>query len=627
MRSQKPLLTRRSLLRSAGVLGGAGALGALLPAWARSPVVDPAVERSNLGIHELPGSDFDLEIGHTPVSIDGRADDAITINGTVPGPLLRWREGDRVTLRVTNRLHHDTSIHWHGLLLPPDMDGVPGISFPGIHPGETFEYHFPVKQSGTYWYHSHSGLQEQLGHYGPIIIDPAGADPVAFDREYVVVLGDWTFLDPHRLFAKLKKNAESLNFQQRTVGDFVRRAKREGLSAALEDRRMWGAMRMAPTDLSDVGGASYTYVVNGHGPDDNWTALFEPGQRVRLRFINAAAMTLFNVRIPGLPMTVVQADGLNVEPVETDEFQIGVAETYDVIVQPERPEAFTVMCESIERLGYARATLAPRPGMEAPVPPLREPFLLTMKDMGMVHGEGGAGHGGGGHGASESTVHRETGTDHASMGHGMSHGEGAHQGAHGGHSPGSAPASPEVTTHDHPLGPGVANVAAEPTNRLAERPAGLEDVDHRVLTYADLRSRDPNPDPRLPEREIEIHLTSNMERYIWAFDGVKFAQQREPIFFRHGERLRLTMVNDTMMPHPIHLHGMFFDLVLPERVHSKDDRKVRKHTIVVKPGERMSVDITPEEVGDWAFHCHLLYHMHAGMMHTVAVRATDWVPA
>ncbi len=587
--------TRRQFLRTTGLVGASAACGPLIPAWARSGAHEPLAARSNIGIREVSGTRFDLEIDHTPVVIEGRRDDAITINGTVPGPLLRWREGDDVTMRVTNRLHHDTSIHWHGMLLPPDMDGVPGISFPGIRPGETFEYNFPVMQSGTYWYHSHSGLQEQIGHYGSIIIDPAGVDPVEFDREYMVVLADWTYEDPHKLFARLKKKSHSFNYQQRTVGDFVRRAGENGLGEAIEDRAMWGAMRMMPTDLSDVGGASYTYLINGHGPTDNWTALFEPGERVRLRFVNAAAMTLFNVRIPGLPMTVVQTDGLHVEPIEIDEFQIGVAETYDVVVEPQTDEAFTLMCESIERGGYVRGTLAPRAGMEAPVPALRKPFLLTMKDMGMDHGAMG----------------------HASMDHGsMEHDSMDHAS--------TEPGEDEIS-HDHAINPGVANVAMQPINRLAERPGGLEDAPHRVLTYADLRALEPNPDVRLPEREIELHLTSNMERYVWAFDGVKFSEQREPLFFRLGERLRLTMTNDTMMPHPIHLHGMFFEVVVPGR--ESDVRKARKHTIVMKPGERLSVDITPIEVGDWAFHCHLLYHMHAGMMHTVAVRDTDWVPS
>jgi CopA family copper-resistance protein len=652
MRIDPSPLTRRQLLRGAAALGAAGALQPLLPAWARSAVHRPLMDRSDTGIRELSGTRFDLVIDYAPVVIDGRRGDAITINGTVPGPLLRWREGDEVTLRVTNRLHdHDTSIHWHGILLPPDMDGVPGISFPGIAPGETFEYRFPVMQAGTYWYHSHSGLQEQIGHYGPLVIDPAGPDPVACDREYVVVLGDWTFEDPHRLFARLKKHPESLNFQQRTVGDFLRMAREEGLAAAIRDRWMWGAMRMAPTDLSDVGGATYTYLINGHGPEDNWTALFEPGQRIRLRFVNAAAMTLFNVRIPGLPMTVVQADGLNVEPVETDEFQIGVAETYDVVVQPQTAQAFTLMCESIERAGYVRGTLAPRPGMEAPVPPLREPFLLTMKDMGMSHGSMGHGsagdgdmdhnemdHSGAAHGAPASGAGSAGEADHGAMHPSagqpaapqreMDHAQMDHaQMDHGGSPGGGTEPPPATIEHDHPRGPGVAGVAAEPTNRLAERPGGLEDVDHRVLTYADLRALEPNPDTRLPEREIELHLTSNMERYIWGFDGEKFSQQRDPIFLRKGERVRLTLVNDTMMPHPIHLHGAFFEVVLPESAHRVEAHRARKHTIVVKPGERLSVDVTHEEVGDWAFHCHLLYHMHAGMMHTVAVRDTDEVPA
>jgi CopA family copper-resistance protein len=616
-----PDLTRRQLLRAAGALGATGALRPLLPAWARSGAHDASLRgATNTGIHELSGGRFDLEIGHTTVVIDGRRGNAVTIDGTVPGPLLRWREGEEVVLRVTNRLHHhDTSIHWHGILLPPGMDGVPGISFPGIAPGETFEYRFPVKQAGTYWYHSHSGLQEQIGHYGPLIVDPAGPDPVVYDREYVVVLADWTFEDPHRLFARLKKHPESLQFQQRTVGDFLRRARQQGLSEALRDRWMWGAMRMAPTDLADVGGATYTYLINGHGPHDNWTALFEPGQRIRLRFVNAAAMTLFNVRIPGLPMTVVQADGLNVEPVETDEFQIGVAETYDVVVQPETAQAFTLMCESIERLGFARGTLAPRPGMEAPVPPLREPFLLTMKDMGMSHGA--MGHGSVDHEAMGNEAMDHAAMDHAAMGHGAS----AHEPMDHGNAPPAARAGTAAVAHDHPRGPSVAGMATEPSNRLAERPGGLENIDHRVLTYAQLRALEPNPDTRLPEREIELHLTGNMERYIWGFDGQKFSEQKDPIFLRKGERVRLTLLNDTMMPHPIHIHGAFFEVVLPDSAHSVDDRRARKHTIVVKPGEKLSVDITHEEPGDWAFHCHLLYHMHAGMMHTVAVRERDEV--
>ncbi|WP_270375875.1 copper resistance system multicopper oxidase [Marinicauda sp. Alg238-R41] len=617
------MLNRRHFLSRASALSGLAATSALTPAWARSAAA--------LGTGVLPslsGTDFDLTVGRTPFSVDGRASSAITVNGTVPAPLLRWREGDEVTLRVHNTLDMATSIHWHGILLPFEMDGVPGVSFPGIAPGETFTYRFPLRQSGTYWYHSHSGLQEQVGHYGPIIIDPAGSDPVSYDREYVMVLGDWTFMDPHRLFAELKKNGHSLNYNQRTLGDFFADAREDGLGAALGDRRMWGAMRMTPTDIADVTGETYAYLINGLGPDDNWTGLFQSGERIRLRIINAAAMTIFNVRIPGLPMTVVQSDGLNVQPIETDEFQIGVAETYDVVVTPDEDRAYTFVAESIDRSGMARATLAPRPGMEGEVPALRDRTLLTMADMGMAHG----------HGNHNSDTPEEMAPDSVESSHAGSHAAMDHGGGHRGHAGmdstgseaghamaghGGANASPSSspTVHDHPTGPGVANTATMPVSRLDEPGIGLEEVAHRTLRYSQLRSLAPTADHREPGREIELHLTSNMERYMWSFDGVRFSEVVDPILFHEGERVRLTMVNDTMMPHPIHLHGMFFDLVLPGSTGGHEARHwPRKHTVIVKPGERLSVDVTADEVGDWAFHCHLLYHMHAGMMQVVSVR-------
>jgi len=597
---------------SAAALGGAAASG-LLPAWAQSNGA------ANLGgLRPLSGQAFDLTIGQSGVRIDGRQGPAITINGQLPAPLLRWREGDEVVLRVHNTLDEDTSIHWHGLILPFQMDGVPGVTFPGIRPGETFEYRFPVRQAGTYWYHSHSGLQEQLGHYGPIVIDPAGTDPVGYDREYVVVLSDYTFEGPYRVFDRLMKSSDTYNFQQRTVPDFFADASEQGLGRALRDRLMWGRMRMNPTDISDVTAATLDYLVNGHGPADNWTGLFNPGERVRLRFINASAMTIFNVRFPDLPMTVVQADGLNVQPVEVGEFQFGPAETYDVIVEPDADRAFTLMCESIDRSGFARATLAPRPGMTAPVPPLRPRPTLTMRDMGMDHGTmggdamdhdamaapmpagGGMDHGSADHGA----------MDHGAMDHGTMNHDAMRRGATG-----MAP-----QRHDHPAGPGVVNPAEAPVSRLGEPGAGLEDAGHKVLVYTDLKSLEPNPDMRPPGREVEVHLTSNMERYMWSFDGVRFSEVVDPIVFHEGERVRLTMVNDTMMPHPIHLHGMFFDVVTSE---TGDRHKPRKHTITVKPGEKLSVDITADAVGDWAFHCHLLYHMHAGMFQVVSVLPGD----
>lgn len=584
------MITRRNLLRTAAAGGMLAASTSLLPAWARS---GPG---GNKRIFPLTGNEFDLDIGHSPVSIGGRQGHAITVNGTLPGPLIRFREGDDITIRVRNRLDEDTSIHWHGLLVPFHMDGVPGVSFPGIRANSEFTYAFSVPQSGTYWYHSHSGLQEQMGHYGPIIIDPAGKDPIEADREYVLVLSDWTFEHPHKVFARLKKDPAVYNFQQRTMGDLFREAREQGWKATLADRASWGQMRMSPTDISDVTATVYTYLINGHATPDNWTALFGAGERIRLRIINASAMTIFNFRIPGLPMTVVAADGLPVRPVETDEFQIGVAETYDVVVEPSRERAFALVAESIDRSGQVVATLAPEAGMVATAPLLRERPTLTHRDMGMDHS--GMDHSAMGHGDM-------SGMDHSAMGHDTMDGMD--------HSSMEAPAS-EMVSHNHQTGPGVDNLAAVAARRIDEPGLGLEDVPHRALTYADLRSLERNPDLRAPGREMEIHLTGNMERYMWSFDGKKFSAVEGPIIFHEGERLRVTLVNDTMMTHPIHLHGMFFDLVVDE-----GDHKPRKHTVNVKPAEKLSFDVTADHVGDWAFHCHLLFHMHAGMMQVVSV--------
>lgn len=616
------MITRRQFLKNSAALASTLALPALLPTWARSPQ-----SLADQGIAELTGSTFDLNIARTPVNIGGRRGRAITLNNTLPAPLLRWREGDTVTLRVHNHLEADTSIHWHGILLPFHMDGVPGVSFPGIAPGETFAYRFELQQAGTYWYHSHSGLQEQLGHYGPLIIDPKEPDPIAYDREYVVVLSDWTFSDPHRIFSKLKKMSDNFNFQQRTVGEFLRDADKQGLRAAFRERMMWGAMRMNATDIADVTGAEYSFLINGHAPADNWTALYQPGERVRLRFINAAAMTFFNVRIPGLPMTVVQADGLNVMPVETDEFQIAPAETYDVVIQPESDGPLALVAEASDRSGMGVATLATRPGLRATPPPLRERPTLTMKDMAMDHSSMNHGsendmdsgrshedmnHARMGHGKSSSSK-----MDHTSMGNGSA-GSTATDHASMGHGDMDGQTMGDSQRHDHAKGPGVVGLAMAPTSRLDEPGAGLENVPHRALTYAQLRSPEHTPDPRKPERELELHLTSNMERYMWSFDGVKFSDVVDPIVFHEGERLRLTMVNDTMMPHPVHLHGMFFELVTGQGLHNP-----RKHTVIVKPGEILSIDITADAPGDWAFHCHLLYHMHAGMMQVVSVKPRE----
>jgi len=540
---------------------------------------------------------YDLVIEEKTVNITGRDRKAVTINGSVPGPLLRWREGEDVTINVTNRLDEVSSIHWHGVLVPAAMDGVPGISFKGIKPGETFTYRFTVKQSGTYWYHSHSGTQEQSGHYAPLVIDPAGPEAFQYDREYVVFLSDWTDEDPDRVFARLKKQSGYYNFNKRTVFDFFRDVARKGWGPTIADRLAWGRMRMDPTDIADVTGSTYTFLINGQPPEANWTALFTPGERVRLRFINGAAMTYFDVRIPGLEMEVVQADGQAVEPVVVDEFRIAVSETYDVIVEPLEARAYTIFAEAMDRSGYARGTLAPRPGMSAPLPERRPRPIRTMADMGMVHGTMAPGQAG-----------QQPGMDHGAMGHGQA--DTMPGMAHGAMAPGGeGMVAHGPDTH----GRGNSMVPMMTRSRLHEPGAGLENTGTRVLLYTDLRSREPGYDLRQPEREIELHLTGNMERYIWGFDGRKYSES-EPIRFRYGERLRVTLVNDTMMEHPIHLHGMWMELD-----NGNGEHNPRKFTINVKPGERLSFLVTADALGSWAFHCHLLYHMDAGMFLKVVV--------
>ncbi|WP_458732709.1 copper resistance system multicopper oxidase [Sphingobium xenophagum] len=581
---------RRSLLR-AGVVGAAGlGFSSLFPAWAQT---------GSMGqMPTLSGEDIHLKIANTPFTVGGRNGHAVTMNGVLPAPLIRLREGQNVRLHVENTLNEDSSIHWHGLIVPFQMDGVPGVSFPGIKPHTTFVYEFPLLQSGTYWYHSHSGLQEQQGHYGPIVIDPAEPDPVAYDREHVIVLSDWTFLHPHQLVTKLKAEGGYFNRQRQTLFGMLSGGPEESMSAS--DRAMWGKMRMDPTDIADVTAATYTYLVNGHGPQENWTGLFRPGERVRLRFINAATMTIFNIRIPGLPMTVVSADGLNVRPVTVDEFQIGNAETYDVIIRPAEDKAFTLVAESIDRSGMARATLAPRMGMTAPVPPLRPRPTLTMKDMGM----GGMDHG------------SMAGMDHGAMAAGASTAA-ADDG--GSHSMGSMNMRDKSLVPDSvKVGVGVDPIAMSPVDRTADPGVGLEDVGHKVLTYRDLMSLTSNPDTRPPQRTIEVHLTGNMERFMWSFDGEKFSEGVEPIRFERNERARVVLINDTMMTHPIHLHGHFFDLV-----NGHTGSYPRKHTVNVLPGGKVSFDLTADAPGDWAFHCHLLLHMHAGMFRVVTVRPLE----
>ncbi|WP_244624483.1 copper resistance system multicopper oxidase [Sphingomonas sp. So64.6b] len=601
------MIDRRTLLRGAALAGGGAALTAGLSAWfpAWAQPVSAGIAAT---LPTVAGTDISLRIAHQMMTVDGRQSHAIGINGTVPAPLVRLKEGTTVRLSVTNDLDEDSSIHWHGLLVPFQMDGVPGVSFPGIKPHSTFVYEFPVRQSGTYWYHSHSGLQEQIGHYGPIVIDPAGVDPIRSDREHVIVLSDHSPLHPHMIFKKLKQQGGYFNYQKQTLVDLIK-----GEDQPLKDRLIWGGMRMDPTDISDVTGATYSYLINGHGPHDNWTALFRPGERVRLRFVNASAMTTFNIRIPGLRLTIVQADGQPVRPVTVDEFQIAIAETYDVIVEPVEDRAYTLVGEAIDRSGMARATLAPREGMIAEVPPLRKRPLATMKDMGM--GDMGAAPVGGadcppehaamGHCTPAPAVPMDQGATAAGGMAGMNHGASGMS-----HSMRDFSNAPTVRKS-----PTVQTISPMPIDRTGEPGQGLQDVGHKVLVYRDLMAIDRNPDVRAPDRAMEIHLTGNMERYMWAFDGEKLSEVKDPIPFLENERVRVTLVNDTMMGHPIHLHGHFFELVI-----GHGDHAPRKHTVQVQPGGKVTFDVTADAVGDWAFHCHMLYHMHAGMMQVVTVR-------
>ncbi|HVY65672.1 MAG TPA: copper resistance system multicopper oxidase [Gammaproteobacteria bacterium] len=549
----------------------------------------------------LHGADVALRVGAAPVNFTGRQHIATVVNDSLPAPTLRWREGDTVSVRVTNALAEPTSIHWHGLVLPANMDGVPGLSFHGIAPGETFTYRFPLRQSGTYWYHAHSGFQEQTGLYGAIVIEPREPAPFAYDREHVVLFSDWTDRDPLALYLKLKRQADYFNYQKRTLGDYVRDVRRDGLAATRAAQSGFARMRMNPADLADVTGATYTYLTNGRTPAGNWTGLFRPGERVLLRLIAGASMSTFDVRIPGLAMTVVAVDGQYVHPVTVDEIRMAAAETYDVLVTPAGADAFTIFAQSIDRSGYARGTLAVRDGLEAPVPAMDRIVYLGMADMGhdmAAHSEHS--------GAAESAPAAGAHAGHAAAGADAGHA------AHAGHDMAMAAAGTHPPSERR--NPGIDMRAMAPTPRLDDPGVGLRDNGRRVLTYADLHSLFRDPDGRAPARTLTLHLTGHMERFMWSFDGVPYAHA-EPIALRYGERVRFTLVNDTMMAHPIHLHGLWSDL--------EDERGaflVRKHTVNVPPGTVRSYRVTADALGRWAYHCHLLYHMN-GMFREVRVDA------
>jgi len=565
-----------------GLAAGACVLAGPPRGWGGVPLASGQAADS---VREDPGSvlrgtDIHLEIGACQVNFTGKRRSATVVNGRLPAPQLYLRQGDTVTIRVSNSLTVPTSIHWHGMIVPADMDGVPGISFNGIPPGAAFVYRFQLRQAGTYWYHSHSRFQEQIGLYGPIVIQPAGGERQHADREHVLLLSDWTDLDPEHIYRLLKVQSDYFNYGRRTVPEFFADVRREGFAQAMAERAMWGRMRMNATDLLDVSGHAYTYLLNGTTPTGNWTGLFRRGERVRLRIINGSSMSFFDVRIPGLPLTVIAADGQDVEPLTVDEFRIGAAEVYDVLVEPKDDRAYTIFAQALDASGYARGTLAPAPGLTAGIPPLDPRPNLSMADMGMSAAD-----------------------DRGSM---------AMDRAHMGMSPMAMNHMGHGSVPGHP-GPNVDSIVPQPTTRLDDPGVGLRSSGRRVLTYADLHTIGGPLDAREPSREIRLHLTGHMQRFVWSFDGHKFSDS-QPLRFNYGERLRVVLVNDSMMTHPIHLHGMWSE------VESADGQfLVRKHTVVVQPGQQLSYGVSANALGRWAFHCHLLYHMEAGMFREVVV--------
>jgi CopA family copper-resistance protein len=596
-------ISRRRFLQITGLASLSMPWAPLQSLWAARPAAQLAGEFSELNATSPGGIDLYLE--YKDLLVGGMPGRAIAINGSIPGPVIRMQEGKEALIRVHNRLPESTSIHWHGILLPFNMDGVPGISFPGIPAGETFTYRYPVRQNGTYWYHSHTGLQEQLGHYGQLIVEPAAADPVEYDVEYSIVLSDWTFESPPSVLRKLKTMEGYYNFQRPTLANIDEQMNASGmsLSEVLEKRLAWDRMRMDPTDIADITGATYTYLMNGKAAHENPTFIAAPGQRVRLRIVNASTMTFYDVRIPGLPMTVVQADGQNIKPVETDEFRIGVAETYDVIVTLPDSRAYTLFAETMDRSGYASGTLAPKQGMLAMVPEQRRRPMLTMADMGMMM-----------HGDMQGMENMDgmSGEEHKGMQHDMP------QSASGNPHGKKLPTSNLMQSIKHgpdQHGPASITMAQTAYRRLGYPGAGLGDDGRRVLTYGQLRALETPDDRRPPTRQFDLHLTGNMHKYIWGFDGKKWSQS-DMIRFQYGERLRINLINDTMMSHPIHLHGMWMDLYAGADDYGDNPRK---HTVIVQPAELLTVDISVDAPGQWAFHCHLLYHMEAGMFRTVAV--------
>jgi len=584
-------LPRRNFVK--GAMAGSIALGVGNVGKAHTKEYNSS-DTSNI----LTGNEFDLTVFEIPVNFTGEKRMATTINGSVPGPTLIWQEGETVTIRVTNRLSVSTSIHWHGILLPFQMDGVPGISYRGIAPGDTFTYQFQVQQAGTYWYHSHTGFQEMTGMYGSIVIKPKAGERITTDQDMVVQLSDWTDENPMAVFSHLKQQSDYYNYNQPTARDFFNDVSRYGVGQAIGMRKMWNEMRMSPADLADVSGETFTFLMNGQTPNGNWTGIFEPGETIRLRFINGSSNTFFDVRIPGLKLTVISADGQDVEPVSVDEFRFGPGETYDVIVKP-TDDAHSIFAQSMDRTGYTRGTLAVHKGLAAKVPTVDQPVWLSMKDMmGDMSGM--------------SDMKRDSNMpmDQNSMDHGgmsMDHSK------HNMQKNSLAIPSQTVNHARSEYGPSVDARVEMPRTNLDDPGIGLRNNGRRVLTLADLHTLGGPLDSRGPEREVELHLTGNMERYTWSFDGLEFGKST-PVHFRHGERVRVILQNDTMMTHPMHLHGVWSELE-----NDKGEFMARRHTIPVQPAQRISFLVNADALGRWAWHCHLLFHMDAGMFREVVI--------
>ncbi|MEX5516514.1 copper resistance system multicopper oxidase [Pseudophaeobacter sp. 1A09344] len=537
---------------------------------------------------------YDITVDRVRIDTGDFRKTGVGYNNSQFPTVLRFKEGEEVTINVKNNLNETTSIHWHGLILPFTQDGVPGISFNGIPPGETFTYRFPITQAGTYWFHSHSGFQEPDGAYGAIVIEPRGGERVRADRDYVVQLADNHPHSGRKIMRNLKRMPDYYNRSQRTLQTLVKDSRADSLQAALQERGMWGRMRMMPTDIEDVQG--FTASINGWSTSQNWTGLFRAGEKVRLRFINASAMTYFDMRIPGLKMTVVQADGNDVKPVTVDELRIAVAETYDVIVQPRENKAYSIIAESVGRTGMVRGTLAPREGMAGAVPAMRSKPLLTMADMGGMMG-----------GMDHSNM---AGMDHSNMA-GMDHSNMA----------GMDHSNMAGMDHSNMAGMDHSNMGgrSEPSSVDPSYANGSGLIPRaynggKFLSYADLTAARPKYKYRKPSRTIELRLTGNMERYIWSINDVKF-NDAEPIVLKYGERVRIRFINETMMAHPMHLHGLWSLVDM-----GKGSRNPIKHTVNVNPAMTVDIDVEVDEPGQWAFHCHLSYHADAGMFRKVVVR-------